>query len=132
MILQGLPPSQNGTVQILVAVIVVLGGVLSALIAQKVRKKTPAETESVQFKTSKLIFEMSNEQMDRIERERDRLEIRIGEVEHIIEGLTRERNSLLNELAEERAARIAAEDRNRELERRVSDLERQIAGMRES
>jgi predicted nucleic acid-binding Zn-ribbon protein len=122
-------------------VIVVLGGgFLGALVAWRRAKhentKTDSESTNIMVTTAQLLVGISREEIDRLDQERDRLRVRIDEIEHElgkrIAELEAERDRLHDELQAERQAKFELERQNVELHSRVRALEEEVTQLREN
>lgn len=118
------PPASSTVVPVLVAIIGALGIVIAALVARMAQRKSKPENASIIVDAAEALVGISQKEIERLDRERTRLEVRIDEIEHDFEkrllAVTTERDQMAERLAIEVA-------KNAELESRVAALESELA-----
>lgn len=116
--------SPNVLVTILVAIILSMGGVLAAVVTRMNRKKSLPENASILVNAAEVLVGLQTKEVRRIDAEKERLELRIQEVEHEFQRMQAERRDLLEALEAERTAK-------EELAERVRIVEEENVHLRE-
>jgi chromosome segregation ATPase len=117
----------------IIGVIIALagGGLIGGIVSW--RKAGPERT-NIMISTAQLLVGMAREDVERLDRDNERLEVRLNEVEHELRAkiahLEAERDRLRRELETERSAKEQLEAKNQALTERVRHLEEDLEKLR--
>ena len=127
---QTVPTNPNGFTQILVAIIAGAAVVTAALVARMARRRSRPENESIIVSTSQLLVGLSREEIERLDKEKDRLENLIHEIQHDLEkqiaALRAERDQLREELSTAHREKDELEERVRLVEEENTRLRQEL------